>query len=269
MKCAGDLTRWVMDHTIGVSCSHLEMIEQLEQELFAERQKRMALEALLPAHTLESHYAEAENCVPKTHRYPRRQICRSTIIGTAARRASVLIVLLLLQSISSSVLNHYEDLVHHSIVPLFLTMLVGAGGNAGNQATVRSISGLVSGEYRPFKVDFVRVVKRELTIGFIGACLLTAIGFLRVYWFTGGVGGLLPVYAVSFSLFLIVTTSALIGSALPFLLTFIGMDAEHAGPAIQVIMDILGVMITCITTQHFLSLDGSLLPGPPAEDPAL
>eukprot|EP00668_Euglena_longa_P016415 GGOE01020668.1.p1 GENE.GGOE01020668.1~~GGOE01020668.1.p1 ORF type:complete len:269 (+),score=96.61 GGOE01020668.1:62-868(+) len=268
MKCAGDFTRWVMDHTIGVPCSQLEMIEQLEQELFAERQKRLALEALLPAHDLESHYAEVEDSVPKTSRH-RRQMCRSTIIGTAVRRASVLIILLLLQSISSSVLNHYEDLVHHSIVPLFLTMLVGAGGNAGNQATVRSISGLVSGEYRPFKVDFVRVVKREVAIGFIGACLLTAIGFLRVYWFTGGIGGLLPVYAVSFSLFLIVTTSAIIGSALPFLLTFAGMDAEHAGPAIQVIMDILGVLITCTTTQRFLSLDKTLIPTILADDHTL
>ena len=37
--------------------------------------------------------------------------------------------------ISSSVLNRYENLIHNSIIPLFLTMLVGAGGNAGNQVS--------------------------------------------------------------------------------------------------------------------------------------
>lgn len=245
-----------MDHTPGLQFSHMETIEQLQQELFAERRKRQMLEALLPDNAFEDHYGPEPGSSPKVH--SRHWASRYGIVGIAGRRASVLIVLLLLQSISSSVLNNYENLIHHSIIPLFLTMLVGAGGNAGNQATVRSISGLVSGEYRPYKADFIRVVKRELTVGAICACLLTAIGFLRVYWFTAGAGGLLPVYAVSVSLFLIVLTSALIGSALPFLLTFAGMDAEHAGPTIQVIMDILGVLITCVTAERFLKNDPSV-----------
>jgi len=235
-------------------CAHLETIERLQAELLSERHRREALEALLPDATLELEYEEACAAAPKLHRpgVP----WRHGVIGIAGRRASVLIVLLLFQSISSSVLNHYDDLIHQTILPLFLTMLVGAGGNAGNQATVRSISGLVSGEYRPKKGDFIQVVKREVAVGFICASLLTAIGFLRVLWFTGGAGGFLPVLAISLSLFLIVITSALIGSGLPFVLTFIGLDAEHAGPTIQVIMDILGVLITCITTERFLGFRG-------------
>ena len=72
-------------------------------------------------------------------------------------------------------------------------------------------------------------------MGLICASLLTVIGFLRVFVFTVEGSSMLPVYAISCSLFLIVITSALIGSALPFLLTFAGMDSEHAGPAIQVV----------------------------------
>lgn len=45
-----------------------------------------------------------------------------------------LLGLLVLQSSSSFVLDRYEGLLkEHIFVTLFLTMLVGAGGNAGNQ----------------------------------------------------------------------------------------------------------------------------------------
>ena len=42
----------------GVPCSQMqmEMIEQLQQELYTERQKRLRLEELLPATTLQDHF---------------------------------------------------------------------------------------------------------------------------------------------------------------------------------------------------------------------
>jgi len=53
-------------------------------------------------------------------------------------RGSWLVGLLVLQSCSGFILSHNEDLLaHHPTIIYFLTMLVGAGGNAGNQASVR------------------------------------------------------------------------------------------------------------------------------------
>ncbi len=53
--------------------------------------------------------------------------------------------LLVLQSMSSFVLDSYQELLrNHLVVTLFLTMLVGAGGNAGNQSAIKVIRGLVS-----------------------------------------------------------------------------------------------------------------------------
>jgi hypothetical protein len=53
-------------------------------------------------------------------------------------RAGWLVGLLFLQSMSSFILAHNEALLQkHVIIVRFLTMLVGAGGNAGNQASVR------------------------------------------------------------------------------------------------------------------------------------
>ena len=55
-----------------------------------------------------------------------------------------LLGLLVLQSTSSMVLDLYQDLLrNHLVVTLFLTMLVGAGGNAGNQSAIKVIRGLV------------------------------------------------------------------------------------------------------------------------------
>jgi hypothetical protein len=53
-------------------------------------------------------------------------------------RAGWLVGLLVLQSMSSFILARNEALLQeHTIIVRFLTMLVGAGGNAGNQASVR------------------------------------------------------------------------------------------------------------------------------------
>merc|ERR1719273_2627986 len=61
-------------------------------------------------------------------------------------RAYWLVGLLVLQSCSGLILSRNEMLLQkHPVIIYFLTMLVGAGGNAGNQASVRVIRGLALG----------------------------------------------------------------------------------------------------------------------------
>ena len=168
-----------------------------------------------------------------------------SILGTVWHRLSILISLLLLQSLSQLILERYESLLSdHVIVPLFLTMLVGAGGNAGNQSAVRSITGLVSGEFR--MRDFGRVVRKEITVGLINSAILATIGFSRVYYFYGHRNLFWSTLAITASLFCIVFSSVILGTSLPFALGRLGYDKEHAAPIIQVVMDITGVFITCV-----------------------
>lgn len=42
--------------------------------------------------------------------------------------------------------NHAKLIEEHFVITLFLTMLVGAGGNAGNQSTVLVVRELATGE---------------------------------------------------------------------------------------------------------------------------
>lgn len=60
-----------------------------------------------------------------------------TFFSAVADRAGWLVGLLILQSMSSFIISRNEKLLQqHLVIVRFLTMLVGAGGNAGNQASV-------------------------------------------------------------------------------------------------------------------------------------
>lgn len=159
-------------------------------------------------------------------------------------RASWLLGLLVCQSCSSFILADNEALlVAHPTVIYFMTMLVGAGGNAGNQAAVRIIRGLATGEVTPDASPATRaIVSDEFLRAAALACILVAAGFVRVIAFDATVA---DAAAISASLFLIVSTSVVLGTILPLVLQSLRVDAAHASTTIQVIMDVMGVLITC------------------------
>ena len=53
-------------------------------------------------------------------------------------------------------------------------------------------------------------------------------------------------FGIALSLFCIVTLSTVAGTAMPFALAASGQDPANAGTTIQVVMDIMGVVITCV-----------------------
>lgn len=117
-------------------------------------------------------------------------------------------------------------------------MLVGAGGNAGNQSSVRVIRGLALGTLnRQTQAQFlVREFKMAVTL----SCLVSLAGFCRAAVFATPLPETLAVVA---SLFFIVLSSICLGAILPLGLKRIGVDPAHASTSIQVIMDILGVFL--------------------------
>ena len=198
----------------------------------------------------------------------------ATVVEEAWTRGRWLLGLLVLQSSSSVVLQQYADLVRENIViTLFLTMLVGAGGNAGNQSAIRVIRGLATGEMEVTRECALRTVWQQARVGGLLGAALSVGGFARVMLtdLGGGGGGgggdpaevaevagsipagavdgepaaVVAAAAISLSLFAIVTTSTVAGTALPFALAAAGQDPANAGTTIQVCMDILGVVITC------------------------
>ena len=173
----------------------------------------------------------------------------TSLLDEVQERGLWLVGLLVLQSVSGVVLQRYEDMLsRHVIITVFLTMLVGAGGNAGNQSAIKIIEGIAIGEVMVDFASFVKHMMRELTVGLMLAVVVAIGGFVRTYathGFNHGAEGFQNVMAVTICLSAIVLVAALVGTALPFMLGALDVDPAHAGTVVQVLMDVIGVVITC------------------------
>lgn len=181
-------------------------------------------------------------------------------------RAGWLVLLLMCQSTSSLILEHFEALIRtHPVVIYFLTMLVGAGGNAGGQSTVlvvrRLALAVVKGGKNRDEISVKRIVSEEASVGARLALVLFFACILRCIVFqVRGVECL----AICLSMLCIVFTSTLVGAALPLLLRKLRLDPAHAGATIQVVMDVSGVSLTCVVSCLVLGVPLSSTPAPAA-----
>lgn len=158
------------------------------------------------------------------------------------QRTKWLATLLLFQSVSSFIMRRYETMLsEHVIIALFLTMLIGTGGNAGNQSATLVIRGLATGEISVHKG--LKVLLNELVLGLMIALLLSALSFARVYFTHGDI---ITSLAISGSLFVIVIVSILLGTLIPLVLARFNIDPAHsAAPFLATLMDIIGISIYC------------------------
>ena len=177
------------------------------------------------------------------------------VVPEAYMRVRWLLGLLILQSTSSLVLSQYEDLIKENIVvTLFLTMLVGAGGNAGNQSAIHVIRGLATGEMDDSTECLRKTLSEQFQVGLLLGTALSTAGFVRVLLTSPeGTSDLVGPLAIATSLFAIVTTSTCVGTVLPFLLMKFKQDPANAGTTVQVIMDVSGVIITCTVASFIFS----------------
>lgn len=163
-------------------------------------------------------------------------------------RASWLVGLLIFQSCSGFILQEYNELLEKNMdIVNFLTMLVGAGGNAGNQACVRVIRGLSVGTLTPKTLPSYLRTEAKMTICI--SLILSLAGMLRALLFSVPAA---ETFAITISLWFIVSVSIVLGAALPLGMHYVGIDPAHSSTTIQVVMDILGVSITCVVCKGIL-----------------
>lgn len=166
-------------------------------------------------------------------------------------RATWLIGLLILQSLSSFIISRNEQLLQqHIVIVQFLTMLVGAGGNAGNQASVNVIRGLAVGTITDSNIK--QSIVQEIQVAFALSLLVGISGWFRAAVF------MIPIretIAITASLYTIVFISVVFGAILPLIMRACHVDPAHSSTTIQVIMDILGVLIT--VSKCYVMLNGN------------
>lgn len=166
----------------------------------------------------------------------------STTMSIVLRRGGFLAFLLLAESLTSVIMEHFHATLSASTFLFsFIAMLVATGGNTSSQTSAIVIQGLSSGDINDGNVR--KFLKREFLIGFVLAVFLSIIAFARIFMFHHEVWGSL---VVSLSLGTIVFMAVLFGSVLPIVLKRFNVDpAFFAGPFLATIMDILGILVYC------------------------
>lgn len=159
------------------------------------------------------------------------------------KRMPWLVGLLLLQSFSASILASYDSYLEaHIIFTYFVPMVVGTGGNAGNQCSVMVTRALALGMG---DAEVVRVIKKEGPIAILTAILLGIFAFIRVAIEYPDDKSSAAAIAVTLGV------SIIISIALGIFFSY-GIErvnrcdpADGATPLLSTISDIIGIALLC------------------------
>jgi magnesium transporter len=165
-------------------------------------------------------------------------------ITVARKRIGWLLLLLLTATLTSTVMKLFEtDLAQVAILAIFIPMLIGTGGNAGSQTTATVIRALGIGEINPR--DALRVLWHELRSGLLMGVIMAAAAFgYALIWSKGHVSDQELALIVSLSIASILLWAVAMGSLLPLLAAWVGMDpAMVSGPVMSTLVDATGLLI--------------------------
>jgi len=164
----------------------------------------------------------------------------SRIFSVVRRRAVWLLLLILVNTITGSVIAGQERLLGEILIlAAFIPLLIGTGGNVGAQSATVVIRGLATGEVIPKRA--LAVVAREAGIG---AVLGVILGMIALGWAYVLSGNLQVAVVVSSTLVAISAMATLVGAAFPFVFHRLRIDpALVSAPFITTVMDIFGVLL--------------------------
>lgn len=180
----------------------------------------------------------------------RRPYFATPVRALVSSRIVWLLVLAIGATLTVQVLSVFEDtLVEVSVLALFVPLLIGTGGNTGNQAATTVTRALALGEVRPR--DIVRVLLRELTAGFSLGLLLGLLG--------GGITALIFAPAVGLvigmTLLAVCSVAASIGGIMPIIARVLRVDpAVFSNPFISTFVDSTGLIIYFLIARAVLGI---------------
>lgn len=111
---------------------------------------------------------------------------------------------------------------------------------------------MATGETVIRKDTIWNLVGKEMSQGVLLALFVCFITFLRVIFFapmsveTEFRLFLFEAFGLCLSLFLIIMAATLVGTLLPIFFAQNSIDPAHSAPAIQVVMDLMGVFLICL-----------------------
>ncbi|GAA1564525.1 magnesium transporter [Leucobacter aridicollis] len=180
----------------------------------------------------------------------RRPYFTTPIMQLVRSRVVWLLVLAVGATLTVQVLDVFEDtLAEVTVLALFVPLLIGTGGNTGNQAATTVTRALALGDVRAR--DLAKVLGREARVGLMLGLLLGSLGFVLaglVYsWQIGAVIGL--------TLVAICTVAATIGGIMPLVARWVKVDpAVFSNPFISTFVDASGLIIYFLIARAILGL---------------
>jgi len=164
----------------------------------------------------------------------------TSILSIFRKRIGWLMLLFVTESLTGSVLRHFEEELQAVVaLTFFIPLLIGTGGNAGTQTTSTIIRALAVGEID--LSDALRALWHELRIGLLLGAGMALIAYLRALsW--GSSRALAETVAAA--IFCIVVWANGLGSLLPLLATRLKIDpAVVSGPVMSTLVDATGLFI--------------------------
>lgn len=166
---------------------------------------------------------------------------KESVISLAKHRILWLLVLMISATFTGLVIKKYEDILQSAVyLATFIPMLMDTGGNAGSQSATLVIRGIALEEIE-FS-DIFRVIWKELRVSILVGFILSAVNFIRIYYFSRS--GLETSLVVAISMFLTVIMAKVIGGVLPLVAKSLKIDpAIMASPLITTIVDTAALII--------------------------
>ncbi len=176
---------------------------------------------------------------------------QSSILSIVRRRAFWLIIVFLTTIVTSLIVKAQEQLLKQAIALIaFIPLLIDTGGDVGSQSSTVVIRGLNTQNLRQY--GFFWLVRREAMAGVLLGAIL---GLGAVVWAYLLQGNLLVAIVVGISLLLICILASIMGTTLPVLFSFWGLDpALMSAPFITTIADVLGIFIYLYIARWLLLL---------------
>ncbi len=164
----------------------------------------------------------------------------SSVLTVVRKRIGWLLLLFLTETLTGSVLRHFEDEMAAVVsLAFFIPLLIGTGGNAGSQTTSTIIRALAVEDLD--KRGLLRPLFHELLVGILLGSVMGVVAYGRaVLWGTGTAVAL----TVAVSIFAIVVWANVLGSVLPILASRLRIDPTVvSGPAMSTLVDATGLFI--------------------------
>ena len=194
---------------------------------------------------------ESEDTARQGGTEPLRRPYLSTPVRSIVRSRVVwLLVLAVGATLTVQVLSVFESTLEQvTVLALFVPLLIGTGGNTGNQAATTVTRALALGDVRP--KDLVRVLSRELRTGAMLGLLLGGLGFaIASIVYSPQIGAVIGLTLLS-----VCTVAAAVGGCMPLLARAVRVDpAVFSNPFISTFVDATGLIVYFMIAKAILHL---------------